>query len=104
MVSIARNEAIDYLRSKYVRDTRLTVPVFDVEIKEHVTIYSRLEYNCLLKSLSILPHKDRKILELHGMGFTCKDIAKQFCLPEGSIKTRMRMSYKKLRVHLADSN
>ena len=104
MISIARNEAIDYLRSKYARIMRLTVPVLENDVKEHVAVYSRLDYNHISKALCILPAKDRIILELYSMGFTCREIAGRLGLPEGSLKTRMRISYKKLRVYLTGLN
>lgn len=101
MISIARNEAIDYLRSKHAKYARLTVPVFDVEIKQNITLNSRLDYKDLLRCFYILPPKDRQILELYSLGFTCREIGNKMGLPQGSVKTRMRMSYRKLRFYLA---
>ena len=83
---------------------RLTVPVLENDVKEHVAVYSRLDYNHISKALCILPAKDRIILELYSMGFTCREIAGRLGLPEGSLKTRMRISYKKLRVYLTGLN
>lgn len=104
MVSIARNEAVDYLRSRQAREVCLTVHVHHEELTEIATIESRLDYKDLTKSLQTLPSKDRIILELYSVGFTCKEISKIVCLPEGTVKTRMRMSYRKLRHYLIIAN
>lgn len=100
MFSIARHEAIDYLRSRQVKEILLTSYIEEFETKETTFTDKRLALFDLLKSLSELPHKERAIMELYKIGFTCKEIGQVLRLPEGSVKTKMRTAYKKLRVAL----
>lgn len=103
MLSIARYEAIDYLRSKEVKKRGLTIPITEtgaIGITDTDTA-RRLHHFDLLKSLSLLEQKERIIIELFNVGFTCKEIGQMLCLPEGTVKTKMRATYKKLRVILA---
>ncbi|MBC7868179.1 MAG: sigma-70 family RNA polymerase sigma factor [Gloeobacteraceae cyanobacterium ES-bin-316] len=101
MLSIARNEAIDYLRSKQAKNTGLTSSIIKTGIKMDALIERRLERLDLLKSLSLLPHKERVIIELFIIGFTCREIGQLLKLPEGTVKTKMRGSYRKLRAILS---
>jgi RNA polymerase sigma factor (sigma-70 family) len=100
MFSIARNETIDYIRSKEAKNKSLTSFVGEIEIKksfiEHIS-----DRHDLQKSLSMLAHNERVIIELYYMGFTCREIGELRGMPEGSVKTKMRGAYKKLRATLA---
>ncbi|MBC7889228.1 MAG: RNA polymerase sigma factor [Ferruginibacter sp.] len=104
MISITRNESIDYLRSKFVKKKKLTCPIDENEIKAKVFMVQKSEHIYLLKSLSLLPYKERRILELFSIGYTCREISELFALPEGTVKTNMRRSYVKLREILGEPN
>jgi RNA polymerase sigma-70 factor (ECF subfamily) len=100
MFNIARNTSIDHLRSQQVHPVHCsTDEVYSLNEKADLfkNVQSRLDIRKLLCHLS---KKDSVILELVLTGFTCKEIGKLLCLPEGTIKTRMRASYKRLRLIL----
>lgn len=101
MISIARHEAIDYLRSKEVKKRGLTSPLEENVLKGLTSAESRMDRYDILKSLSCLDQKERIIIQLFNIGFTCKEIGQMICLPEGSVKTKMRATYKKLRIILS---
>lgn len=101
MLSIARNEAIDYLRSKEVKKKELTFLLTETELKKATGTDRRMVRYDIVKSFSCLQQKERIIIELSNTGFTCKEIGLMLCIPEGSVKTKMRATYKKLRVMLA---
>lgn len=101
MFSIARNESIDYLRSKQVKEIALTSSFSEIQTTESTLTEKRMVQFDLLKSLSGLPHKERVIIDLYTIGFTCKEIGQILCLPEGSVKTKMRTSYRKLKMILS---
>ena len=101
MLSIARNEAIDYLRSKEVKKKGLTFLLTETELKKATGTERRMVRYDIVKSFSCLQQKERIIIELSNTGFTCKEIGLMLCIPEGSVKTKMRATYKKLRVMLA---
>ncbi len=101
MISIARHEAIDYLRSKEVKKRGLTSPLEENVLKGLTSAESRMDRYDILKSLSCLDQKERIIIQLFNIGFTCKEMGQMICLPEGSVKTKMRATYKKLRIILS---
>ena len=101
MLSIARHEVIDYLRSKEIKNRGLTSTLTETGSWERSFTERQLYRFDILKSLSLLPHKERVIIELSSIGFTCKEIGELLHLPEGSVKTKMRSSYRKLRKILA---
>lgn len=100
MHTVARNEAIDHLRSKEVKNNRLTSFIGEMELNGSSTEQSLVRRD-LEKSLSQLAHNERVIIELFYIGFTCKEIAALRQMPEGSVKTKMRYAYRKLRVMLS---
>jgi len=101
MLSIARNEAIDYLRSKEVKKSFLTSLIGETDLKGLTSTELRMRRYDIVKSFSCLEQKERIIIELFNTGFTCKEIGLMIRIPEGSVKTKMRATYKKLRVLLA---
>ncbi|MBC7848712.1 MAG: RNA polymerase sigma factor [Chitinophagaceae bacterium] len=103
MQCIARNEAVDYTRSKHSRLSKLTDSLTgaDFGIGDYYdTKFARLDLD---RSIMILPHKNRVIIELSQLGFSCKEIGQLLKKPEGTIKTTMRSSYKMLRARLSDN-
>ncbi len=98
--TIACNESIDYIRSKEAKNKRLTSCIGEMELNG-----SFIEQNSLCrdlqKSFSKLAHNERVIIELFYIGFTCKEIAALRQMPEGSVKTKMRHAYRKLKVILS---
>lgn len=97
MVSIARNETIDYLRSKQEKNRKLTDSISECEMRTETFIELRFDRMDLLRSISRLPVKERTILELYNTGFTCRQVSKLLSIPEGTVKTNMRRSYVMLR-------
>ena len=101
MLAIARNEAIDYLRSKVEKNKGLTLFLTEIELKKATVTERNMDISDMVKSFSSLEQKDRIIIELFSSGFTCKEIGELVSIPEGSVKTKMRGIYKKLRLILA---
>jgi RNA polymerase sigma-70 factor (ECF subfamily) len=103
MLNIARNEALDMLRSKHHRNTRKT---FSLDIHQSVASgnpFAHLDHLDISKLLFILKPKDRAILELcFFRGYTCEETARTLQIPCGTIKTRMQHSYKVLRAVLVE--
>ena len=97
MLSIARHEVLDYLRSKQAKKLVLTSLIHESETGSSIFIERELIRLDILKSLTFLPYKERVIIDLYKKGFTCREISQLLCLPEGTVKTKMRMSYRMLR-------
>ena len=98
MLNIARNEALDVLRSKKYKQTRLTGPLTETILLGHESMFSSLDLMDLHKQLFILKPLDRNIMELCFLrGFTCPEVSELLGLPLGTVKTSMQRSYKKLK-------
>ena len=98
MVNISRNATIDYLRHQQIRPHEFgTMQVVDAAQKTCAVDrrMTRLDIRNMIKGL---PPKDRGLLELVMAGFTCKEIGNLLKLPESTVKTRLRASYKKCRL------
>jgi RNA polymerase sigma-70 factor (ECF subfamily) len=103
MLNIARNEALDMLRSKDHRNTRKT---FSLDIHQSIASgnpFAHLDHIDISKLLFILKPRDRAILELcFFRGYTCEQTAELLHLPCGTVKTRMQHSYKVLRAAVSE--
>jgi RNA polymerase sigma-70 factor (ECF subfamily) len=98
MLNIARNEALDVLRSKPYRERMLTGVLNDSLFSSHEKEFTRFDLFDLHKQLFILKPLERNILELCFLrGFTCREVSELLSLPIGTVKTSMQRSYKKLR-------
>jgi RNA polymerase sigma factor (sigma-70 family) len=100
MINITRNESLDFIRSKHWRQASITGNGLE-EVGEAATCSNKsiIRFD-VRRLLNRLPLNERGILELYITGFTCKEIGRLFGLPEGTVKTRMRTSYRKLRMAL----
>jgi RNA polymerase sigma-70 factor (ECF subfamily) len=103
MLNIARNEALDMLRSKHHRNARIT---FSLDIHQSIACgnpFVHLDHINISKLLFSLKPKDRNILELcFFRGYTCEETARILQIPCGTVKTRMQHSYKVLRAVLVE--
>ncbi len=106
---IARNKAIDRIRSRMYR-SRCTEERLDMEDAadagtlrmdpESLVSYWHAR-SALLNALSLLPQSQRSLIEhAYFHGFTQTELAAHFELPLGTVKTRMRLGLSALRGHL----
>jgi RNA polymerase sigma-70 factor (ECF subfamily) len=99
LVRIARNRAIDRLRANQVRDRTLggLSPGPPVETAETHAVRSE-EQRALLRALAELPPEQRELIEhAYFQGLTQSELADQFGLPLGTVKTRVRAGLMALR-------
>jgi RNA polymerase sigma factor (sigma-70 family) len=101
MLSIARNQAVDKVRSREFNNQSKTV-----ELTTSVNNLSdgrmAMEDSGLKKTLTQLPEENRKLLELaYYQGYTQEEIATMLGLPLGTVKTRIRSTILKLRKFLS---
>lgn len=104
MINIARNTAIDYLKSKgYKRDQmNQPLPKFVHNSKEFSE--SEKEENMGLDTIvSRLKTEWRELIELaYYKGYTQKEIAEQLNIPLGTVKTRTKSALLQLKSFLKD--
>lgn len=100
MLHIARNTAIDTIRSKEFKKSRkireLKESVNANAAKKSVTPY--VDHLGLDKVLSALNEDQQKIIDLaYFKGYTQEEISKELQLPLGTVKTRVRNALIQLR-------
>jgi RNA polymerase sigma-70 factor (ECF subfamily) len=101
LVRIARNRAIDRLRSTAIRartlETPSPPPIESPEARAAVTE----QQQAVARALDLLSPDERQLLEhAYYLGLTQSELAERFGLPLGTVKTRMRTALVTLRREL----
>ncbi len=99
LISIARNTAIDMIRSK---DYKQTIKLLGLENiptgKEPMVESVLIDYLDVKDTVSKLNEKCSVILKLvYFKGYTCKEVAEELDIPLGTVKSRIRKGFKDLR-------
>jgi len=98
MLNIARNAAIDKVRSKGYRDTQRTQSIAEGESGMAMSSNPVVNDVGLKKVLTTLNEEYRKLIDLsYFQGFTHEEIAKMMGIPLGTVKTRIRTAITQLR-------
>jgi RNA polymerase sigma-70 factor, ECF subfamily len=109
LLSIVRNRAIDFLRSRAGKAPKLTFD--DDSVLEQRPAQERTEAEALERetaaelrgALGKLPGEQSKVIELaYFGGFSHSEIAQVLELPMGTVKGRMRLGLEKIRGELAE--
>lgn len=103
MLNVTRNLAIDRTRSKEMSKTKktddLALSVNRIDNQEHIEL--QVEAIGLLENLKQLPEEQRFVIEhLYLKGYTQSELADEFNIPLGTVKTRTRLALKELRTIL----
>ena len=102
LVRIARNRAIDQIRSNSVRarTAEATPPSPPVETREARAVMSE-QQRAVARALGTLPLEQRELIEhAYFQGLTQSELAERFHLPLGTVKTRVRTGMMTLRREL----
>ena len=99
MLNIARNAAIDKVRSKGYRDNQRNQPMAESESSGMAMSTNPIVNDVGLKKvLTTLNEEYRKLIDLsYFQGFTHEEIAKMMGMPLGTVKTRIRSAISQLR-------
>jgi RNA polymerase sigma factor (sigma-70 family) len=101
MLNIARNAAIDMLRSKNFQNTRKNQPLTDTVNWSTNTQVQNVDNIGLRKMLEKLKDEQRTLVELaYFRGYTHEEIATMEGIPLGTVKTRIRAALIQLRNYL----
>jgi RNA polymerase sigma-70 factor (ECF subfamily) len=109
LLSVVRNRAIDFLRSRAGKAPKLTFD--DDAVLEQRPATERTEEEALRRetaeevrgALGKLPGEQSKVIELaYFGGFSHSEIARILGLPMGTVKGRMRLGLEKIRGELAE--
>ncbi|RYY62088.1 MAG: sigma-70 family RNA polymerase sigma factor [Chitinophagaceae bacterium] len=100
MMNVARNAAIDKIRSRGYQDSLKNKPIPDNNdsITGELGVLPKVDDVGLRKVLSTLKEDHRVLIELsYYQGFTHDEISKQLDIPLGTVKTRIRSALTHLR-------
>lgn len=103
MLNVTRNLAIDKTRSKEISKGRKTDDLEKLvgRVDNQEFVESRVEAIGLIEVLSRLPAEQRFVVEkVYLGGFTHSELAEEFNIPLGTVKTRLRMAMTELRTIL----
>ena len=106
ILAVARNQAIDYVRSSQGRMTRGFVPVENWNVSSlsmETQLITKHDRSCALgRAFAKLSERQRAILNLAFVeGLTHVELASRLALPLGTVKTWIRGALQALRVELA---
>ncbi|GAB4093854.1 RNA polymerase sigma factor [Flaviaesturariibacter terrae] len=97
MLNIARNAAIDKVRSKGYQQSLRQQPIDEAGLNHPVVRPATDDYG-LRKVLLRLKDEQRQLIDLsYYQGFTHDQIAKALNIPLGTVKTRLRSALSQLR-------
>ena len=103
MLNIARNQAIDKTRSKEISKGKKTDDIDNLVGRINKERYSEQKVDSigLAEVLIKLPEEQRFVIEkLYLEGYTQSEVAEEFNIPLGTVKTRTRMAMIELRTIL----
>lgn len=102
MLNIARNAAIDEVRSRSYRDTQKNQPIAEDDSLPGAVTGPAIGDVGLKKVLTKLKEEWRVLIDLsYFQGFTHEEIAKLQGLPLGTVKTRIRTALSHLRTMIS---
>jgi RNA polymerase sigma-70 factor (ECF subfamily) len=100
MLNIARNQAIDKTRSKEFGKGKKTDDIdnFVNKVDRDEYVEQKVDVIGLQELLQLLPEDQRFVIDQHYLkGYTQAEMAEEFNLPLGTVKTRMRLAMIELR-------
>ena len=100
MVNVARNQAIDKTRSKEIVKEQKTAALEKVvgKIDDEDFVEQRVEGIGVKELLTNLPEEQRFVVDyLYLRGYTQSELAEEFNIPLGTVKTRLRLAMQQLR-------
>lgn len=106
MVNIARNLSRDKLRSKEMHDEKKTMRIefYVGESVNHGSVEERIDGIGIREVLKRLPKEQEFVVEhLYLKGYTQAELAEEFQIPLGTVKTRLSLGLKKLQVLIKEN-
>lgn len=100
IVQIAKNTALDHLKSKAGKNAKLTDTIADRPVTADLGVSRQNEdYIGVRETIDAsLEQRDKTILDMiYFQGYTQKEVAEKMDMPLGSVKTRIRLTVNQLR-------
>lgn len=106
LINVARNTAIDFTRSKYFSQQRKNQNLDYLVSSEPISSATQfsVETMGLRQLVDKLPPVCRQVIEwMYFDGFTQQEIAENFGIPLGTVKSRTRLALKELRAYFCEN-
>lgn len=103
MLNLAKNQAIDKIRSKEISRENKTggIENYVSDVRTGEFAEQHVDSIGLKETLASLPEEQRFIVDhLYLKGYTQAELAEEFNIPLGTVKTRLRIAMKQLRLIL----
>jgi RNA polymerase sigma-70 factor (ECF subfamily) len=101
IVRVARNRALDVLRSRAAHPEGEVPESMPAEDSLEDTAFSKLNAESVRNAIAMLPQEQRELIELGFFGgATHHEMARSMGLPLGTVKTRIRSGLRRLRAAL----
>ncbi|MEO7991864.1 MAG: sigma-70 family RNA polymerase sigma factor [Chryseolinea sp.] len=103
LLNVTRNQAIDKTRSKEISKDQKTTPIEKVvsRIDNEEYIEQRIDGIGVSEILKVLSTDQQFVVEyLYFKGYTQSELAEEFDIPLGTVKTRLRLAMQQLRITL----
>ena len=98
MLNIARNAAIDMVRSKGFRQMNQNREITDPVYESSGSVTQQIDHIGIRKMLTNLKDDLKQVIELaYFSGYTQEEISEILHIPLGTVKTRVRTALKQLR-------
>ena len=100
LLNVARNQAIDKTRSKEISKGQKTGRIDNLVSRIDNAAYSeqRIESIGLREVLNSLPEEQKFVVEhLYLKGYSQSELAEEYNIPLGTVKTRLRLAMQQLR-------
>lgn len=103
LLNVARNQAIDKTRSKEISKGQKTSGIDNLvnRIDNEEYIEQRIESIGVKEVLNSLPEEQKFVVEyLYLKGYSQSELAEEYNIPLGTVKTRLRLAMQTLRMTL----
>lgn len=100
MLNIARNQAIDKMRSKEISKEQKTRAIENVvsRVEARQPVEQRVEDIGVKDIIKSLPDEQQFVVDyLYFRGYSQSELAEEFNIPLGTVKTRLRLAMQSLR-------
>lgn len=105
IIAIAHHRTIDYLRAVRRRSLLKETPLEDSEVDDHAAFpdvwdeaWQSLQHEQVKAALMHIPIEQRLVIELaYFQGWTHSEIAREYEIPLGTVKARMRLGLNHLK-------
>jgi RNA polymerase sigma-70 factor (ECF subfamily) len=105
LIVLARHRAVDLVRSELRRLARqertYRLAPADPGRSAHDEVTTEETAAVVREAVRLLPDGQRQVIELaYFQGLTCREVAKKVGIPEGTVKSRLRLAHAKLETVL----